>query len=63
MTNIYRVYNHKEDYQQSYDARLKESLDWAIDCAKKTNGKVFSCKIENGETLNKKQVYPSVKNG
>jgi hypothetical protein len=58
MSDIYRVYNDKEDYQQSYDSRLKDSLEWAIDCAKRTNGKVFCCELKDGNTSNKKQVYP-----
>ena len=56
--NMYRVFNKKGDYQQSYSLKLKDSLDWAIDCAKRTNGDVYLCEIEGGATQNKTKVYP-----
>jgi len=55
---IYRVFNHKEDYQQSYSPSLDGSLDWAIDCAKRTNGKVYFCEMKNGITIKRKLVDP-----
>lgn len=52
MTNIkYRVFDHKGIYQQSYSAELSGSLDWAIQCANRTKGRVEEVKLSRGEEV------------
>lgn len=43
MTNkniIYRVYDHKNNYTQSYSSINAEAFKWACDCATRVNGRV-----------------------
>lgn len=59
---IYRVYDQKERYHQSYSGKLKESYEWAVYCANSINGKIYEAKInEKGETLSSALIFP--KNG
>lgn len=44
----YRVFDYKNNFQQSYSAQLKDSLEWAIQCAKRTNGRVEKITTEDG---------------
>ena len=37
---LYRVYTSKGEYHHGYSAKLKNSRDWAIDCAKAIRGVV-----------------------
>jgi len=37
---LYRVYTNKGEYHHGYSAELKNSRDWAIDCAKSIRGVV-----------------------
>ena len=49
---IYRVYNNKGKYQQSYSSELNDSYLWAINCASLTNGEVHKAFLnEKGETI------------
>ena len=64
MSNIiYRVFDKKGKYQQSYSGNLKESYGWAIDCAESTNGEVHKALLsEKGETESFSIVFPYKKN-
>tara|TARA_R110001599_G_scaffold277937_1_gene479293 strand:- start:548 stop:748 length:201 start_codon:yes stop_codon:yes gene_type:complete len=44
----YKVYTKKGEFHHGYNASLKGSLSWAIDCAKTINGSVIEVD-ENGE--------------
>ena len=44
----YKVYTKKGEFHHGYNASLKGSLSWAIDCAKTINGSVVEVD-ENGE--------------
>jgi hypothetical protein len=56
---IYRVYDNKGRYKQSYSAELRESYSWATDCAKIEKGFVSEDVIdEKGEKISSKTVYP-----
>jgi len=48
---IYRVFNKKDVYQQSYCVSLQDSLEWAINCAEKTNGRVEKVYDKDGEEV------------
>jgi hypothetical protein len=59
---IYRVFNSKKKYRQSYCSSLSESYAWAIDCALTENGYVYEDTICNsGNTIESKLVYPKNK--
>lgn len=59
---IYRVYDNKDRYHQSYSSKLKESYRWAVYCASNINGKIYEAKInEKGETTSSSLIFP--KNG
>lgn len=56
---IYRVFDRKGKYQQSYSSKLPDSYQWAIDCASLINGKVNKSIInEKGETESETRVFP-----
>lgn len=38
--NLYRVYDHKSNYIQSYSSETPEGLKFAKDCATRMNGRV-----------------------
>lgn len=59
---IYRVFNKKGKYQQSYSPQLKDAYSWAIDCAVITNGEVHEVTLnEYGFEETSVKVYPSKK--
>ena len=37
----YRVFDHKNNFHQSYDASLQGALGWALDCAKRVHGYIL----------------------
>jgi hypothetical protein len=37
----YRVFDHKNNFHQSYDSQLEGSFKWAENCAKRINGYVL----------------------
>jgi hypothetical protein len=56
---IYRVFDSKKRYKQSYSAKLRESYSWAIDCAKSEKGFNYEDVVdEKGEKISSKIVYP-----
>jgi hypothetical protein len=55
---IYRVYNSKNKYQQSYSQKLNGSIDWAMSCADSVNGFVNEDVLNtSGETESSKKIY------
>ena len=54
---VYRVYDNKNNYQQSYSAQLDKSFDWARDCANRTNGTVHEVTLEQGKETSSKVLY------
>ncbi len=60
---IYRVFDKKGKYQQSYSSKLKDSYVWAIDCAEATKGSVHQALInDKGFTESSSVVYPGSSN-
>lgn len=60
---IYRVFDRKKRYRQSYSAKLKDSYLWALDCAKIEKGFVYEDTInESGDTIASNLIYPDKKN-
>jgi hypothetical protein len=54
---VYRVYDHKNNYQQSYSAQLDKAFNWAVDCANRTNGRIEEVILENGKEVSSKTIY------
>ncbi|MEN9513243.1 MAG: hypothetical protein RJB16_1003 [Bacteroidota bacterium] len=54
---VYRVYDNKNNYQQSYSAKLDKAFNWARDCANRTNGKVHEVTLEDGKEVSSKIIY------
>jgi len=38
--NLYRVYDHRNNYIQTYSSEMSEGFKWAKDCAVRMNGRV-----------------------
>jgi hypothetical protein len=57
----YRVFDRKDKYQQTYSPELEGGLDWAIQCAAHTQGRVDEVTFENGEVISSKTIYPNNK--
>lgn len=64
MTNvIYRVFDKKNKYQQSYCPKLEDAYSWAVSCADITKGFVRKDILsEKGLTESSTVVYPASKN-
>lgn len=54
---VYRVFDDRNNYQQSYSAQLKKSFDWAKDCANRTNGVIHEVILEDGKEVSSNVVY------
>lgn len=49
--NLYRVYDHKNNYIQTYTSEIPEGFKWAKDCATRMNGRVDEITTsDTGET-------------
>lgn len=58
LNKIYRVFDKKDKYQQSYSAKLKNCKEWAIDCATLVKGYVREDLLDsNGETKESKLLF------
>ncbi len=57
----YRVFDRKDKYQQTYSPELDGSLEWAIQCANHTQGRVEEVTLENGEVVSSTTIYPKKK--
>lgn len=50
--NLYRVYDHKSNYIQSYTSEIPEGFKWAKDCAARMNGRVDEVtRSDSGESI------------
>jgi hypothetical protein len=50
--NLYRVYDQKNNYIQTYSSEIAEGFKWAKDCASRMNGRVDEItKSDTGETV------------
>lgn len=56
----YRVFDKKGRYQQTYDAVLDGAKDWAVTCAKRTQGKVMEISLVNGKEVGEKEVFSCI---
>ena len=55
---IYRVFDKKDRYHQSYSTKLENGRSWAIDCAIITKGYVKEDVIDNlGATKSSKIIF------
>lgn len=55
---IYRVFDKKKRYKQSYSDKLSQGYSWAVDCAKIEKGFVCEDIIdEKGEKISSKIVF------
>ena len=60
---IYRVFDRKKRYRQSYSAKLRDSYSWALDCAKIEKGFVYEDTINQaGEKIKSVLVFPKQTN-
>ena len=50
---MYRVYDSKNNYAQSYTSELSEGFTWAKSCAKRMNGRVDEVLFMDGEETSK----------
>jgi len=58
METIYRVFDKKDKYQQSYSPKLKGGKDWAVDCATILKGYVKEDILdENGVTQKSEVIF------
>jgi hypothetical protein len=53
----YRVFDSKDNYQQTYSAKLNGAFSWARDCAKRVNGYVVEIQLENDKHLSEEVVF------
>ena len=49
--SVYRVYDTKGNYHQSYSCFFPEAFKWAKSCANRVNGRVDQIDIKNGEEV------------
>ena len=57
--SIYRVYDNKGRYHQSYSCKLNDSYNWAACCADQIKGKIYLDDInETGETISSVLIFP-----
>ena len=47
--NIYRVFDHKNNYIQTYTNEIDQGLKWAKDCALRMSGRVDEIQISDGK--------------
>jgi len=60
---IYRVYDKKGRYQQSYSAKLAGSRSWAVDCATLLKGCVKEDSLDEKGAVEKSQnIFDASKN-
>jgi hypothetical protein len=47
--NLYRVFDHKNNYIQTYTSEIAEGFKWAKDCAARMSGRVDEIRTLEGE--------------
>lgn len=60
---IYRVFDKKDRYHQSYSPKLKGSRRWAVDCASSVQGRVEECVLDESNLTESVKVIFQFKNG
>lgn len=61
---IYRVFDRKDKYQQSYSPKLQDSYSWAVSCADLVKGFVRKDVLnDKGLTESSAVVYPKNTDG
>lgn len=53
----YRVFDGKDNYQQSYSSELNGANNWARDCARRVNGYVKEIVVSNGADISEKVIF------
>jgi hypothetical protein len=48
---VYRVYDIKNNYHQSYSAFFADALKWAKSCANRVGGRVDQIEIKDGQEV------------
>jgi hypothetical protein len=48
---VYRVYDSKNNYQQSYNSFFEDALKWAKSCANRVGGRVDQIEIKDGQEV------------
>lgn len=49
--SVYRVYDSKNNYHQSYSAFFEDALKWAKSCANRVGGRVDQIEIKDGQEI------------
>lgn len=60
--NLYRVYDHKNNYIQTYTSEISEGFKWAKDCASRMNGRVDEISKSDTEETSSTVFSVSLKN-
>jgi hypothetical protein len=47
--SLYRVFDHKNNYIQTYTSQIAEGFKWAKDCASRMSGRVDEIRTLDGE--------------
>jgi hypothetical protein len=53
----YRVFDSKDNFQQSYSNQLADGYKWARDCAKRVGGYVVEFLVEDGKETESKVIF------
>jgi hypothetical protein len=48
---VYRVYDSKNNYQQSYNSFFEDALKWAKACANRVSGRVDQIEIKDSQEI------------
>jgi hypothetical protein len=49
--SLYRVFDHKNNYIQTYTSEIAEGFKWAKDCAARMSGRVDEIRSPDGEEV------------
>ena len=49
--SVYRVYDAKNNYQQSYSAFFEDAFKWAKACASRVGGRVDQIETKDGQEV------------
>lgn len=55
----YRVFDHKDGYQQTYSAQLEGAFTWAKSCANRVNGYVMEISFDGNKEKSSRLIYSS----
>lgn len=61
---VFRVYDYKDRYHQSYSNQLPGAFDWAKACADRVRGRVMRVEVGKGDAEeNGTEVYNAINKG